>query len=376
MIYFDSAASTSPSQDVLDLFVKSNVNQFANPAAAHALGRDAGRELEECRKAVLSAFHVDKTHSLAFLSGATEANNLAIKGVAFSYQNRGKKLLFSASEHPSVTEPMRYLASAFGFEAIELPVDALGRVEPDTLRAYMDKNVILVSIMGVNNETGAINDLKALAKIIHEYPKAYFHSDLTQAVGKIEVPYSDIDLFSFSAHKLHGLKESGALVYKSSIRFVPLAHGGGQERGFRSGTVSLALNQCLCLAVQNSLRNPKADEAKVRPLFDALYEGLQNEPVTINSYREGSPYVLNFSLNVHRASVIMEALSQKGIYVSTTSACSTRSDHPSSTLLAMGKDMETSSNSIRVSFSTDNTLEEVHRFLEVLHQLLKEVHPR
>lgn len=376
MIYFDSAASTKPREEILDCFSSSNRAYYANPASTHALGREADRALEEARKRILKSFGVVQTHQLAFLSGATEANNLAIKGVAFSYQNRGKKLLYGATEHPSVTEPMRFLAERFGFEAIALPVDEWGRVKVETLQEYMDKDVILVSIMGVNNETGAINDLAALSAMVHKFPKAFFHSDLTQAIGKIDVPYSSLDLFSYSAHKIHGMKESGALVYKSSMKLVPTSHGGGQERGMRSGTVSLALNESLALATELALKEKKNDEGRVSKCWDLLYQGLQGEPVSINSYKGCSPYVLNFSLLHHKASVIVEALSQKGIYVSSASACSSKTDHASSTLLAMGRSLQDASNAIRVSFSDENTEEEVKTFLDTLHILFQEVHPR
>ena len=375
MIYLDSAASTFPRDDVLERFASSNRKFFANPASSHAIGREGGRKLEQIRKRVLDLFRL-KNHSCIFLSGATEANNLAIKGVAFGYENRGKKLLYSAVEHPSVIEPMRFLANRFGFETIALPVDEWGRVNPKTLEEAMDKDVILVSIMGVNNETGAVNDLAALASIVHRFPKAFFHSDLTQAVGKMDVPYGDLDLFSFSAHKIHGLKESGALIYKSTMKLVPTAHGGGQESGMRSGTVSLALNEALALALERAMESRKDEEKNARILWNRLYDGIKDEPVRINSYPEGSPYVFDFSLLKHRASVIVEALSQKGIYVSSASACSSKTDRASDVLLAMGLPFDLAANGVRVSFSGANTVEEIDTFLATLHELLQEVHVR
>lgn len=195
MVYFDSAASTAPSQNVLDAFLKLNQISFANPSSVHALGREGARLLEDQRKQLLRLFGVSNTHQAIFLSGASEANNLALKGIAFSYQNRGKKILISSAEHPSVTEPAKELALRFGFTLMELPVNEDGVVDPKTLEEAMDKDVILVSIIGVNNETGSINDLRALGEIVHRFPKAYFHSDLTQAIGKIDVPFSSLDLF-------------------------------------------------------------------------------------------------------------------------------------------------------------------------------------
>lgn len=376
MVYFDSAASTAPSQNVLDAFLKLNQISFANPSSVHALGREGARLLEDQRKQLLRLFGVSNTHQAIFLSGASEANNLALKGIAFSYQNRGKKILISSAEHPSVTEPAKELALRFGFTLMELPVNEDGVVDPKTLEEAMDKDVILVSIIGVNNETGSINDLRALGEIVHRFPKAYFHSDLTQAIGKIDVPFSSLDLFSFSGHKIHGIKGSGALLYRSSIRFVPLVHGGGQENGMRSGTVSVPLSGSLVCAVEDALGKRKENEAMVRPLYDRLREGLKDLDVTVNSPLDGSPYVLNFSLNHHKASVIVEALSQKGIYVSSVSACSSKLDKASSVLLAMGLPADLAGNAVRVSLSESNSLEEVDFFLDTLATLLREVHKR
>ena len=200
MIYFDAAATTKPSASVLSRFEEISTRYLGNPSSSHALGREAMRLVDDARKEMLSAFGLSKTHQAIFLSGASEANNLAIKGIAFQYQNRGKKILVSDVEHPSVIAPAQQLSDRFGFELVRLKTDEWGRVSPKTLEEAIDDKTILVSIMGVNNETGAVNDLGALANIVHRYPKCYFHSDLTQAIGKIDVPYSSLDLFSFSGH--------------------------------------------------------------------------------------------------------------------------------------------------------------------------------
>ena len=376
MIYLDSAATTLPRKEVLDCFVLAAGKDYANPSSAHGFGRQAERTLEEARKGLLDAFGLGKTHQALFCSGATEANNLALKGIALQYRNRGKKILVSSVEHPSVLEPAAFLAKEYGFDVVLLPVDEWGRVEPKTLETAMDNQVILVSIMGVNNETGAVNDLRALSEIAHRYPKCYFHSDLTQAIGKVDVPYSCLDLFSYSGHKLHGIKGSGALVYKNSLRFVPVLHGGGQEFGFRSGTVSLPLCASLCLATTLSLKEQSVNLPFVQGLNQALVAGLDPSFVRWNSSSEGSPYVANFSLTKHKASVLVEALSREEIYVSSASACSSRTDKTSRVLLAMGKTKEDADNAIRVSFDASNTLEEVQIFVATMNRLFQEVHAR
>ena len=376
MIYFDAAATSKPSASVLSCFEEASTRYLGNPSSNHALGREAARVVEEARKDMLSSFLLSKTHQAIFLSGATEANNLALKGVAFQYQNRGKKILVSSTEHPSVLVPAKQLCSRFGFELVLLPVDETGRVKPQTLSEAIDNDTILVSVMGVNNETGAVNDLKALSEIVRGYPKCYFHSDLTQALGKVEIPFDCLDLFSFSGHKIHGLKGSGALVYKSNLRFLPLLDGGGQENGYRSGTVSPALCSSLALAVRLAIGKTKANYPKIDALRKRLLAGLGEENFVLNSDPEGSPYVVNFSLRYHKASVVVEALSEQGIYVSTASACSSKKEPYSEVLLAMGKSMEIAANAIRVSFDESNTIEEVDTFLLRLKKCLEEIRRR
>ncbi len=376
MIYFDAAATTKPSAPVLERFEQVSLSCLGNPSSAHALGRQAARVVEDARKNMLARFGLSKTHQAIFLSSASEANNLALKGIAFQYKNRGHKILVSDVEHPSVLAPAKQLADLFGFELVRLKVDTWGRVLPETLEEAIDDKTILVSVMAVNNETGAINDLKALAAIAHRHPKCYFHSDLTQALGKVDIPFSDLDLFSFSGHKIHGVKGSGALVYKSSIRFLPLIDGGGQEGGYRSGTVSPALCDSLALAVTLSLDKQKENQAKASLLWHRLYEGLQGDRFILNSSPDGSPFVLNFSLRYHKASVVVEALSEDGIYVSTASACSSKKEPFSEVLVATGKTMDEASNAIRVSFDEDNTVEEVDAFLTALNKHLEEIRKR
>ena len=376
MIYLDAAATTKPSAPVLERFLEVSSSYLGNPSSNHALGREASRVVEEARKSVLSSFGVSKSHQAIFLSSASEANNLALKGIAFQYKNRGKRILVSAVEHPSVLAPAKQLAATFGFDLVLLPVDEWGRVSPKTLEENIDDQTILVSIMAVNNETGAINDLHALSAITHRYPKCYFHSDLTQALGKVDVPFAELDLFSFSGHKIHGIKGSGALIYKSSIRFFPLVDGGGQEGGYRSGTVSPALCASLALAVSSSLDRQEENRVKVSALWKKLYEGLQGEDYILHSSYEGSPYVMNFSLRYHKASVIVEALSEEGIFVSTASACSSKKEPYSEVLLSCGKSMEEASNAIRVSLDEENTEEEIEAFLASIHKHLKEIRRR
>lgn len=376
MIYFDNAATTPTFKEVEKLFLDVNENDFGNSSSSHALGRESSRLLENARTQILRLFQLEKQDSLLFTSGATESNNLAIKGIALHYQKRGKRLLTTSVEHASVTNVFRELEK-MGFETVVLPVDSKGKLLPETLKNAMDGNTLLVSAMAVNNEVGAINDLTALSSIVHAYPKAFFHVDATQAVGKIKLPFDQTDLFSFSGHKFGSLKGCGGLVYKKSIVFEPVNAGGEQEMGFRSGTVNVPGFVSMALALKMAYDALSSDWEKVSAVNGFLRDALsQREDVSINSPSDALPYVLNFSLKKKKASVVLEALSQRGIYVSSVSACSSKGEPVSYVLEAMGKSEQDARNSLRLSFSARNTVEEAKTFLLAFDEIMKEVHDR
>ena len=377
MIYLDNAASSKPTRLALDSYAKLAELSFANASSPHKAGREANRYLEEARKRILKALRLEKTHSILFTSGATEGNNLALKGVAFQYASRGKKIVSCLAEHSSVKNALKELQDQFGFEVVYLPVNSEGKVDPEELKKAMDNQTILVSLMAVNNEIGSINDVKTLASIVHQYPKAYFHVDATQAIGKEDFEYSCADLLTFSGHKFGGLKGNGALCYKKTIKFLPLASGGDQEYGYRSGTVDMPGAYAMSLALEKALKELPAHKAKAKELMGALEKGLKENPlIAINSPKDHTPFLVNFSLLKHKASVILEALSEKEIYVSSHSACDEKKVAPSETLLCMGYEEGRADNAIRVSFSPSNTVEEVETFLQTLSQILTEVKTR
>ena len=377
MIYLDNAASSKPTRLALDSYAKLAELSFANASSPHKAGREANRYLEEARKRILKALRLEKTHSILFTSGATEGNNLALKGVAFQYASRGKKIVSCLAEHSSVKNALKELQDQFGFEVVYLPVNSEGKVDPEELKKAKDSQTILVSLMAVNNEIGSINDVKTLASIVHQYPKAYFHVDATQAIGKEDFEYSCADLLTFSGHKFGGLKGNGALCYKKTIKFLPLASGGDQEYGYRSGTVDMPGAYAMSLALEEALKELPAHKAKAKELMGALEKGLKENPLlAINSPKDHTPFLVNFSLLKHKASVILEALSEKEIYVSSHSACDEKKVAPSETLLCMGYEEGRADNAIRVSFSPSNTVEEVETFLQTLSQILTEVKTR
>lgn len=371
MIYFDNAATTRPSLAVLECFEKENEQCFANPSSRHAYGREAYRKLENARLSILKSLSLSNDYRVLFTSGASESNNLAIKGIAKEYLRRGKRIITTQVEHPSVLEAFRSLEKE-GFEVIYLPTKEDGTVDPETLKENMNKETILVSIMATNNETGSNNDILALSKIVHSFPKAFFHVDVTQAIGKRDLPYSSIDLFSFSGHKIHGLKGTGALILKKNITLLRQIDGGDQEYFFRAGTDNLPGDETLAVALEEATKNLQDNIAHAKEISSFLREGLEkNDEILMNSPLDGSPFILNFSLKRKKASVVTEALSHEGIYVSSVSACNSKGELISYVLEAMGFSKERAMNSIRLSFSRENTLEEAKTFLNTLQNILE-----
>ena len=371
MIYFDNAATTRPSLAVLECFEKENEQCFANPSSRHAYGREAYRKLENARLSILKSLSLSNDYRVLFTSGASESNNLAIKGIAKEYLRRGKRIITTQVEHPSVLETFRSLEKE-GFEVIYLPTKEDGTVDPETLKENMNKETILVSIMATNNETGSNNDVLALSKIVHTFPKAFFHVDVTQAIGKRDLPYSSIDLFSFSGHKIHGLKGTGALILKKNITLLRQIDGGDQEYFFRAGTDNLPGDETLAVALEEATKNLQDNIAHAKEISSFLREELEkNDEILMNSPLEGSPFILNFSLKRKKASVVTEALSHEGIYVSSVSACNSKGEPISYVLEAMGFSKERAMNSIRLSFSRENTLEEAKTFLNTLQNILE-----
>ena len=366
-IYLDNAATTIPSKEVVALYNEIELNHFGNSGSIHRIGVDALKYLNKARESILNSFGV-KGYKVYFVSCSTEANNLAIKGYARKYSSRGKHLITSNIEHPSVLQSFKQLETE-GFEVTYLPVNSEGVITPEVLESAMRKDTILVSIMGTNNELGSINPIKELAKVVHKYPKAVFHVDTTQDVGKTKLDYSDADMFVVSGHKIHGLKGSGALIAKSTISFESVLSGGDQEFGARGGTVSVSLACSLASAIKNAFPIKNVQEKR-----DFLVENLRKIPgISINSNEKCSPFITNFSLTEKKAAVVVEALSNKGIYISSVSACHSKRETPSYVIAAIGKDEKLSHNTIRVSLNEETTIEELEIFLKELKNILETI---
>ena len=372
IIYFDNAATTKPDEEVVALYNDIEKNYFGNSSSIHAMGVSSNSLLNKAEEDILKMLKLAH-HKVIFCSCATEANNLAIKGVALKYKNRGMHLITSKIEHPSVLEAFRQLEKEFGFKVTYLNVNSDGVINLDELKDAMDDEVSIVSIMAVNNEIGSINPINEIAEIVHNYPKAILHVDAAQAIGKHKLPYNKIDMFSFSAHKINGLKGSGALIYKDNISFVSLLSGGKQGHLFRAGTVNVAHACALKLTLEKSLKRIDESLEKVTAICDYIRKELTSEKIEFNSNNACSPYILNFSTNEKKASVVVEALSLKGIYVSSVSACNSKFEASSYVVSNLGKDNKLSSNTIRLSFSHESTLDEAKCFVSEFKEIMRTI---
>ena len=369
MIYFDNAATTKIYDDALTSYVQVSQKFFGNPSSLHQLGVDAYQVLTKARAQVASLLSV-QPEEIFFTSGGTESNNWAIKGTALEKSVFGKHIITTKIEHPSVIQTCKQL-ERFGFEVTYLDVDSKGIVSIDQLKESLRKDTILVSVMAVNNEVGAVQPIAEIAKVLEEYPSIHFHVDAVQAVERASqlLAIGRIDLLSLSAHKFHGPRGVGIMYKKFGRKIQALLTGGGQEKGERSTTENLPG----IVATTKALRMALEEESVTGELRSQLWKELATKPeIRIFSPEDGASHVLCFAIKGVRGEVVVHAFENHGIYISTTSACSSKKGDSSSTLYAMDVPTEWATGAVRVSFSNDNTKEEVEQFIEVLHQLMKQ----
>ena len=369
MIYFDNAATTKIYDDALTSYVQVSQKFFGNPSSLHQLGVDAFQVLTKARAQVASLLSV-QPEEIFFTSGGTESNNWAIKGTALEKSVFGKHIITTKIEHPSVIQTCKQL-ERFGFEVTYLDVDSNGIVNVDQLKESLRKDTILVSVMAVNNEVGAVQPIAEIAKVLEEYPSIHFHVDAVQAVERASqlLAIGRIDLLSLSAHKFHGPRGVGIMYKKFGRKIQALLTGGGQEKGERSTTENLPG----IVATTKALRMALEEESVTGELRSQLWKELATKSeIRIFSPEDGASHVLCFAIKGVRGEVVVHAFENHGIYISTTSACSSKKGDSSSTLSAMDVPTEWATGAVRVSFSNDNTKEEVEQFIKVQHQLMKQ----
>lgn len=368
--YFDNAATTYVLPEVVALMTKIMEEDYGNPSSKHRKGMIAEQYVKMAAEQIASCLKVEPKN-IVFTSGGTESNNMALIGAAMANKRAGMHIISSPIEHASVYNPLLYLEKQ-GFELTILDVDENGFVTMDSLKSAMREDTILVSIMAVNNEIGAVEPIEEYAKIIRSVnPKAVFHVDGIQAFGKYNIypKRMGIDLYSISGHKLHASKGVGALYMNPSIKIHPMMLGGGQQKDMRSGTENVPGIAGLGLAAKIAYDNLNGRMEHLRELKQHMIAGATAlEGVTDNSGE--APHIVSLSFRGVKSEVLLHALEDKGIYVSSGSACS--SNHPSisGVLSAIGLEQELLDSTLRFSFAERNTIEEVDYTVQTLGQLL------
>lgn len=371
MIYFDNSATTKAHKEIIDTFVTVNEKFWANPASIHEFGYHTNELLQSARTQVAEVLKTS-SEKIYFTSGGTESNNLAIFGLANKYKLRGNHVLISAIEHPSIIEASRMLQLQ-GFDVEIIPVNKQGFISLEELKKLIRKDTVLVSVMHVNNETGAIQPINEIASLIKANSRAVFHMDAVQSLGKVFVNFDeqDVDAMTISSHKIHGLKGSGLLALKKNIEISPILFGGGQESGIRSGTTPVPLAVCTAKAVRLANSNLKVHINRVKSMTDDIIVFLK----TFSSIKVISPeirasHIVSFSVKGVKGEVFINALQKEDIIVSTSSACSSRLLKGSHVLKAMHLEDEYIKGVIRLSLSYTNTETEVQQFKKVFTKVM------
>ena len=371
MIYLDYSATTKTSDEVLDTFIKCSKEFIGNPNSLHSLGVNSKRLIDEATKQIATLFNI-KPNEIIYTSGASESNNLAIKGICDKYKNRGKHIITTSLEHSSIYGPIDYLLNN-GYSVDFVKLDKNGLVDLDNLKELITDDTILVSINAVNSEIGIKQPIEGIAKIIKNYPKCFFHCDMTQAIGKIPVNLDNIDLISFSAHKFFGIKGIGVLIKKDKIELTPLIHGGKSTTIYRSGTPCLPLIVSLSKALRLALNDIENKEKYVSELNTYLKEKLSKyDKVKINSNEYSIPHILNISIIGVKPETMLHALERYEVYISTQSACSSNNSK-SKAVLALTNDDQRASSSIRISLSYLTTRNEIEEFLNIFDKCYNEL---
>ena len=366
MIYFDNSATTKPYPEVLATYTEVASKIWGNPSSLHSLGGQATRLLDASRRQI-AALLGKSSSEIFFTSGGTEGDNWVIKGVAFEKAAYGRHIIVSNIEHPAVKESALWLQSQ-GFEVDFAPVDQAGFVDVDKLADLIRPDTTLVSVMAVNNEIGSIQPIQKISELLADKPTISFHVDAVQAVSKIltSAYLTDrVDFATFSSHKFHGLRGVGFVYIKSGKKISPLLNGGGQESDKRSTTENLAGIAATAKALRMTMENLENFESRTSKMKAIILEEMSQYPdVTVFSgTKDFAPHILTFGIKGVRGEVIVHAFEEYEIYISTTSACSSKAGKPAGTLIAMGVPSKLATTAVRLSLDADNDMSQVEQFL-------------
>lgn len=370
MIYLDYAASTPVDDEVLDSFYNTARKYYANPNSSHFLGREAKEVIDNCTKNIADILNV-LPEEIIYTSGASESNNLVIKGVCERYKNRGKHILISSLEHNSIVSSATTMQEK-GFEIEVIPINKDGFIDIDAMRSMIREDTILVSICSVDSEIGLKQPIEEISKILKEYPNIIFHTDASQSIGKVNIDYSDVDLITITPHKFYGLGGIGILIKKKNVDLNPQINGGKSTTIYRSGTPVLPLivsaNKALSIAIN------KCNERYnyIKELSSKVKEHLsQYKNIQINNTDNSIPHTINFSIKKIRAIDLQNELEKHNVYVSTKTSCCPI-ETPSKLVYALTKDKSLSYSSVRLSISYLTTEKEIDEFLRVFDLIYKE----
>ena len=374
--YLDNAATTRVFPEVRKMMVHVMEEDFGNPSSKHTKGITAENYIKEAKETICTQLKC-KPKEIIFTSGGTESNNMAFIGTAIANRRAGKHVITTRIEHASVHEPMAYLEE-MGYDVTYLPVDSTGRVSVEELENAIREDTFLISIMYVNNEVGSVQPIEQIGQMLKKkHPQILFHVDAIQAFGKYKIVPKKlgVDMMSVSGHKIHGPKGSGFLYVNEKVKIRPIFFGGGQQDGMRSGTENVPAIAGLGVAVKEIYTGHSEKRAKLYELKKRLIAGLQDvDGVTINALidpiEETAPHIVSVSFANTRSEVMLQALAQKGVFVSSGSACSSNHPELSGTLQAIGVKSELLDSTLRFSFSVMTTSEEIDYAIEVVKEVL------
>ncbi len=373
-IYFDNAATTKPTEAVVNVVAQTMINEYGNPSSAHIKGMEAENILKDARKE-LACFISSKDDEIIFTSGGTESNNLALSGFAYRNRRSGNKIILSPIEHPSMLSQVELLKS-HGYEVLFTPLDKNGLVDLKKLEEIIDDDVILLSVMYVNNEIGIKQNIAGISKLTKtKNSNIVVHSDMVQAFGKLKINVKDlgVDMLSISGHKFHGPRGVGALYVRKGVKLESLVKGSSQQYGLRAGTENVPAIAGMIEAAKEVYNDFSNKQEKFSILKESLVSSLEkiDEVFFYVDNDVCADHIVSFGIENIRSEVMLHALEDKGIYVSNGAACSSKKKKKKGTLSVLGVEDNRSETAIRVSFNSDNTVEEINYFVDELEKLIK-----
>lgn len=371
MIYLDYSANTPVDKEVLDYFYDVSLKYYGNPNSVHKIGLEAKKIIDDSTNNIAKNLGV-LPEEIIYTSGATESNNMVIKGICERYRNKGKHIILSSLEHNSIIASATYMQDK-DFDVDLIPINDKGLVDVDELKKLIRDDTILVSVVAVDSEIGLVQPIEEIAKLLKNYPNVLFHTDATQAIGKVNIDFSNVDLISFTPHKFYGIPGIGVLVKKKDVNIVPIIHGGKSTTIYRSGTPTTALIASADKALDIALKNQKERYKHVEKLNKKIKEHLKSLSfIHINSTDYSVPFTINFSIKGVNSREFAKMLEDNEIYVSTKTSCCPENT-PSKMVYALTKDKNLASTSLRVSISHLTTEKEIDEFLKVFDKCIKEL---